>query len=401
MRSLVVLSRVCAHAVWLASSFAAAATPSSSTARDAATAARATFRRVDPRPDPVHGRPLARSSHGVSVVAGRRDDDRVLVYGGEHVARTPIEDGLLWIAERGDNGDEWRWSARSSASAPPPRVGHAQAVVRDRYVYVFGGRSGVDWGETTLGDLWRLDAETMEWTELAPPPKATASWPAPRSFHVLVGVGDSLYLFGGCGEDGRLADLHEYDTRTETWTDHGSCPGLRGRGGASLVALSDAELAVVGGFRGEESGEIALFDTVAKRWKGPPTDDGAIRPRSVCVHGSVPFLRGRGGRRRGLVFGGEVDPSEKGHDGAGGFADDLLLLTRNDDDDANADAVSVESVVRPSDEREWPECRGWSHGDVRANRLWFFGGLTGDDENPKRLDDLWMCVVNDDDESQQ
>jgi hypothetical protein len=43
------------------------------------------------------------------------------------------------------------------------------------------------------------------------------------------------------------------------------------------------------------------------------------------------------------------------------------------------------------------EKRGWTDGSTyesekgKVNCIFLFGGLTGDDENPRRLDDLWVC----------
>ena len=42
------------------------------------------------------------------------------------------------------------------------------------------------------------------------------------------------------------------------------------------------------------------------------------RPRSVCASMAMPDAL--------LLFGGEVSPSDRGHEGAGGFAGDLLAI---------------------------------------------------------------------------
>ena len=47
----------------------------------------------------------------------------------------------------------------------------------------------------------------------------------------------------------------------------------------------------------------------------------------------------------------------------------------------------------------FPPVRGWSAGssllssDLK-NQFVIFGGLTGDDQNPRRLNDLWICSVD-------
>ena len=46
---------------------------------------------------------------------------------------------------------------------------------------------------------------------------------------------------------------------------------------------------------------------------------------------------------------------------------------------------------------EWPLQRGWSAGccmsSSEKSRLAVFGGLSGDDDNPKRLNDLWVLTI--------
>ena len=91
-----------------------------------------------------------------------------------------------------------------------------------------------------------------------------------------------------------------------------------------------------------------------------------------------------------VVFGGEVDPSDKGHEGAGGFSNDLILISEK--------SFNVEKISKAMIETdEWPLQRGWSAGCTTSNsgkcRLTVFGGLSGDDNNPQRLNDLWVLSI--------
>ena len=91
-----------------------------------------------------------------------------------------------------------------------------------------------------------------------------------------------------------------------------------------------------------------------------------------------------------VVFGGEVDPSDKGHEGAGGFSNDLILISEK--------TFNVEKISKAMIETdEWPLQRGWSAGCTTSNsgkcRLTVFGGLSGDDNNPQRLNDLWVLSI--------
>jgi hypothetical protein len=247
---------------------------------------------------------------------------------------------------------------------------------------------GITMEEKALNDMWVLDASgaagTESWSQIAyanssePPPEA-------RSFHKMVSIGTNLYVFGGCGSSGRLADLHKFDTLTNTWTGLGTSPILKGRGGPNLIVLSESKVAVVAGFAGEETNDGHVFADGA--WEAVGMQGLAdMRPRSVCVSGSLSSTG------TAIIFGGEVDPSDLGHEGAGGFCNDLVLL------DISSGTVMA-SIPRPGAVEAWPEERGWSDGSVGAvgvpgqESLFVFGGLSGDDKQPKRLCDLWQCKI--------
>ena len=78
----------------------------------------ATFKRLTPTPAIDGGTtPISRSSHGVSALLNDAlNKTRIVIYGGEHVARTPIADSTqsLWVAESSTNssdvdGGQWKW----------------------------------------------------------------------------------------------------------------------------------------------------------------------------------------------------------------------------------------------------------------------------------------------------
>ena len=140
---------------------------------------RVIFDRIRPEPDPEHGSPICRSSHGLSALVDARGKfHRLILYGGENVARTPITDAaqVLWLAQKDSNAQNeggsssggWRWVSLSpndnDRPTPPSRVAHSQAAV-GHAVYIFGGRGGVDIGETALNDLWKLDIVYCWWMQ--------------------------------------------------------------------------------------------------------------------------------------------------------------------------------------------------------------------------------------------
>jgi len=356
-----------------------------------------TWEHLSPTADPVHGLPCERSSHGLSLFKGGKT---IILHGGERVARTPLEPSqCTWAAE--EKKGVWSWRcihnppvAESLALCPPARVAHSQCVYDDNTVYIFGGRAGIQMGEAAMNDLWKLDcsgeAGTETWSLVNPDLEKGDPPPEPRSFHKMLCLGTNLYVFGGCGA-GRLADLYRFDVLESTWH-HMPVSSLRGRGGANFIPFdSDRILGVVAGFCGEESNDSQLFDTAAGKWNDmhPVSEEeqlSGFRPRSVCISASYPSLG------VSVIFGGEVDPSAKGHEGAGGFENDIILL-----DEKTAKYLST-TTAASAEGKAWPETRGWSDGasitDTAGNgKLYFYGGLSGDDAEPKRLGDLWCLNI--------
>jgi hypothetical protein len=115
-------------------------------------------------------------------------------------------------------------------------------------------------GEGAHDDLWVLDTAPPggappAWSvaPLAPAPAAPGAAAAPprappaRSYHAMAAAGGKVYVFGGCGAAGRLADLWRYDPAAAAWEALPAPPaGVLPRGGAALVATSEGALWVEG-----------------------------------------------------------------------------------------------------------------------------------------------------------
>merc|ERR1719300_971733 len=151
--------------------------------------------------------PLARSSHGVSVIG-----DVLYMFGGEHSARQPLDSTLNSLNLK---SQDKTWQKVKTTGTPPlPRFGHSQAVLGNR-IFIFGGRMGTAVDEKLLDDLFVFDTETAAWFEV----KAEGgSPPSARCYQRMVSWDNCLYVFGGCPAEGRVADLHSFDTNTKTWT---------------------------------------------------------------------------------------------------------------------------------------------------------------------------------------
>jgi hypothetical protein len=429
------------------------------------------WKQIQPKPDPIHGVPLARSSHGVSILTKR---NTLLIYGGEHVARTPIGmENSCWACYLGSSGSSsnrqrmvetaaassvsttstplaeepppltpdmeepfWKWigSTNSTSSSnhgntttnddtrtvevvvPPARIGHAQAVYEDRYVYVFGGRAGMAMEEQAMNDLWVLDTEdNYRWIPVLINTLESDPIPEPRSYHRMICIGAALYVFGGCSaQHGRLNDLYKFDIVRKTWHNLGRSFVLSGRGGTNMLPLNSGDkIAIVAGFDGEETSDGHMYDTKSRLWEPQALTsklDG-LRPRSVCASASFPK------NNLALIFGGEVDPSDRGHEGAGGFENDVVVLDekmgfhvttidspkkREQEAITNrqqwSDSYVFEDANTKKYKQPWPQERGWSDAaawedEDKVGHFYMFGGLTGDDTNPTRLDDLWKLEV--------
>jgi N-acetylneuraminic acid mutarotase len=219
--------------------------------------------------------PSARSSHGISAIGGK-----AFVFGGEETARHAIDSAVHCLDV---HASEWT-TLHASGVSPPARVGHAQvcrpaqrASLRREHqsishagsvrvgsqcavggaLCVFGGRVGVDAGEGLLNDVWLFDPETKAWTELEA--ADGSSPPSPRSYHAATAVGETMYVFGGAGGEGRLADLHAFDMRTRRWSALPAPADLSGRGGATLEALVDGRGAVCARTETQPAGPTAAL----------------------------------------------------------------------------------------------------------------------------------------------
>ena len=285
--------------------------------------------------------PLARSSHALTGIG-----NKVYCIGGENEARVPI-DMVVYELDLDVSPLRWRAIDTEEGSSPSPRIAHGQAAIGNR-IWIFGGRNGVHMGEGPRNDIYYFDTTIMSWT--GPVIASTETIPPPRSFHKMVSVGDVLYVFGGCGEDGRLNDLFSFDTTTFAWTELAVSPNIVGRGGPGFVALPSLQsLVVATGYSGQENNDIHVYHIPSNRWtEVAAAGSGLFRARSVCPVATV-------GSHYMVLFGGEVATSDRGHEGAGDFAADVVCLDLTGSPADKGLVVSVETAGGPT-----PIARGWT-----------------------------------------
>lgn len=321
--------------------------------------------------------PLPRSSHCISAVG-----HKVFVIGGENVARVPINSDVHMLDLAGEK-NTMSWETVSTSGIPmSPRIAHAQAVVGS-CIWIFGGRQGITMGEGPLNDLHCFDTATLTWS--VPPTEPSSSPPPPRSFHKMVAIENILYVFGGCGENGRMSDFYSYDTISHVWSILPSSGDIAGRGGPSLAAVNTSQgpgVMVTAGYSGQENNDVHLFDINSKSWQCVVPQQ-PYRPRSVCPTAVI-----QQGRFVAL-FGGEVSTSDRGHEGAGAFERNVVCI----------DAITGQVCSTESSSTELPMARGWTEMCLieevsGTSSLLLFGGLSGNDEDPLRLNDAWkLCLT--------
>ena len=139
--------------------------------------------------------PAARWDH---TLAADPETGRLILFGGCSSGFGPCPQGDLWSFDPATR----TWTELTPASAPAARSN--PALIRD-------DASGSIWlidGLTEAGDvadLWTLaaDGDTPSWSELA----QSATVPQPRASHDAAVLDGDVYLFGGYGDAGPLADL--------------------------------------------------------------------------------------------------------------------------------------------------------------------------------------------------
>ncbi|XP_042504176.1 nitrile-specifier protein 5 [Macadamia integrifolia] len=269
--------------------------------------------------------PGERSSHAIAVIG-----QKAYVFGGEHSPRVPV-DNKLHVFDLQD----LTWSvADVTGDIPPPRVGVTLSAVGNT-IYVFGGR---DADHTELSELYSFDTSTNEWTLLS----SGDIGPDHRSYHSMIADDDHVYVFGGCGVAGRLNDLWAFGIKDHKWVKFPVPDSCRGRGGPGLAVVG-GKIWVVYGFAGEEMDDVHCFDLVNGEWSQVETTGEKPTARSVFSTAAI--------GRYIFIYGGEVDPSDLGHMGAGRFTDEVYTLDTETKVWSRWDDVA--------DSKEHPGPRGW------------------------------------------
>jgi N-acetylneuraminic acid mutarotase len=303
---------------------------------------------------------FSRSSHTINFI-----DNKIYIFGGEHVPRVPIDNNLIVF----DLKENKQSVIEATNNSPSPRVGHASCTI-DKKLYVFGGRGGIEF-EDSFNDLFVFDTVSNNWQCLNT--NGQNELPEKRSYHTMASSNNKLYVFGGCGKNGRLNDLYEYDVLKNSWAKLITDDRIIACGGASLVYRDD-HLYLIGGFCGNELDTCFKYSIKNKTWSTI-----ANLPRKLSVFASASIIENSSSNFKIILNGGEVDPSKLGHSGTGEFSQDtyaydgehwhLLKFTVND--------------TKPSN-------RGWHAGCIGDNYFYIYGGNL---ENNQRTNELWRLRI--------
>ena len=139
------------------------------------------------------------------------------------------------------------------------------------------------------------------------------------------------------------------------------------------------DLYVICGFAGEETRDVHEFSQ--GKWTKLADFPEGLVSRSVAAACALPTLN------LICIFGGEVVASNLGHLGAGDFTNEVIAFSCSD-----------KVVFKPTLVGESPAHRGWldcallDQGPDFA-KVVYFGGLTGDDKAPVRMNDLWTLEI--------
>jgi hypothetical protein len=289
------------------------------------------------------------------------------------------EGGLLWFfggyLEGALSNSLWtldldtlETTAVAAGNAPIPRVG-ATLVCGDSLL-LFGGSNLA--GET-LGDLWKFDFGTEDWS-VAP------SLPEPREESLGAWLDDGFYLVGGLSEEGAwLQDSWRFEG--DGWIEL-STPGPGGlAGAASALDPVGKRVCLVGGFSSGAFGPVANYQLWCRALQGGPwvalgeplTEPAIFSTLSYDPNAHRFLLIGGGG----FAPGGEPQPlAPVCRFDAFDLEDNIwapfsLCSNKSQPGSLAAQAAAV----------RWKDLSLWVYGglssDGLSNRLWRYGLDTG------------------------
>ncbi|KII94183.1 hypothetical protein PLICRDRAFT_99563 [Plicaturopsis crispa FD-325 SS-3] len=222
--------------------------------------------------------PAGRYGHAVTMVGSK-----FFVFGGG-VDGEFLND--LWAFDLNSLRSKALWELYEPAPGserPAKRTGHICITYADKII-VFGGTDG----QYHYNDTWAFDVSTRKWSEL----QCIGFIPPPREGHAAALVDDVIYVFGGRGVDGKdLNDLAAFKISKQRWFMFQNMgPSPSGRSGHAMASMG-TRVFVLGGesftpTKGEDHSLVHVLDTKHIKYPDPnkPPPQGASRKSGVQQH---------------------------------------------------------------------------------------------------------------------
>lgn len=268
--------------------------------------------------------------------------------------------------------------AASTPDVPPPRIGHATAVIGTR-IFLFGGHAPSSPQTTPLnenGRVWIFETRTHTWTYLDPHP--TSPSPSPRSFHVAAATdrprdftlhGPRRLKRAPTWKEWAEGDSHEFGIPQRPITGSIAERSRDDEGAGFGTFIIHAGRTADGGL----ARDTWAFDVHARSWKELPPAPGAGRHSACLVLAKGRLYRFGGVDAEGNVVGGggldvlrlgldEFDDrdsfGEVGVEARGGW-ESILPPGKGgvDSDVPAAETVGLNAAPVKGSEEAWPAAR--------------------------------------------
>ncbi|GJJ09848.1 hypothetical protein Clacol_004072 [Clathrus columnatus] len=148
---------------------------------------------------------------------------------------------------------------------PVGRYGHAAAMVGTRF-FIFGGQVEGNF----LNDLWAFDLNTLKvatpvWEQYHP---VDNIYPPPRTGHVCVTYNERIYIFGGTDGQFHYNDTWVFDVISRTWRELNCIGYIPVSREGHAAAIVDDVMYVFGGrgMDGKDLNDLTAFKISNQRW---------------------------------------------------------------------------------------------------------------------------------------
>jgi len=187
-----------------------------------------------------------------------------VLFGGEQYVYSL---GDTWVFDPSAN----TWSNRNPSSSPPQRARATMAYdAKSGKVLLFGG---LNKGAGSLSsDTWLYDAATNTWQQVA-----TSTAPSARQWPSLACDGNGIfYLFGGWRVDAGgglgqyLGDTWKFDMTTMQWTQLFPSESPIAQSQGALMHIDSGKFVLMGGWRDSPLGEVWVYDSSQNVWSIGP-----------------------------------------------------------------------------------------------------------------------------------